>query len=346
MRLGIVGITGLVGEKIIESLKLLKVLDKCSTLRLFASEASKGRVYKIQNNDYVCEQFYSSDMKNLDYIILAVENDIARNIIEAKKLEKHNCVIIDNSSEYRMDADVPLIIPEINIKQIMDTKLNKCKQIIANPNCSTTMLAMLLAPLMKITSIEKVNVSTYQAASGAGKKGLDELLEQTKEYVNSKPLTTTFWKKQYIFNVFSHNSKIGENFYNQEEMKMVNETRKILSTPNLIINPTCIRVPTLTSHCLSVNVTFDRDVDMNAIYHQLQKFPGLVIEEDYKLNMFPEPIKTSNKTDISVGRIRPELDVNGMFNNKCWNFFISGDQLLKGAAYNSVQILKLMSDLQ
>lgn len=339
MRLGIVGITGLVGEKIIESLKLLKVLDKCSTLRLFASEGSKGRVYKIQNNDYVCEQFYSSDMKNLDYIILAVENDIARNIIEAKKLERHNCVIIDNSSEYRLDEDIPLIVPEINLSEINSS------QVIANPNCSTTMLVMLLAPLLKIESIRKVNVSTYQAASGAGKKGLDELLQQTKECVEGREITTDFWKKQYVFNVFSHNSKITDNYYNQEEMKMVQETKKILGNYQIIINPTCVRVPTLTSHCLSVNVEFNKGVEMYLIYEALDSFPGITIEENHFTNSFPEPVKTSNKTDIYVGRIRPELDSDEMFNYKSWNFFISGDQLLKGAAYNSVQILKHLINL-
>lgn len=336
MNLGIVGATGLVGEKILESLNLLNI--KYKSLRIFASEESKGCIYKIQNEEYICELFDLKVLNTFDYVILAVENDIARNIIEYKKMNKCNCIIIDNSSEYRMDKDIPLIVPEINRKI-----LNSNNKIIASPNCSTTMLVMLLAPLSNIANIKKVVVSTYQAASGAGKKGLNELLVQTKEYIEEKELTKDYWKKQYIFNVFSHNSKINENFYNQEEMKIINETRKILNNPKLIINPTCIRVPTLTSHCLSVNILFDKEVEFHQIYDKLNNFTGIKIEENHSTNKYPEAIDSNNKVDILIGRIRPELDEAGMFNYNSWNFFVSGDQLLKGAAYNSVQILKYMS---
>jgi aspartate-semialdehyde dehydrogenase len=146
------------------------------------------------------------------------------------------------------------------------------------------MLVMLLAPLLKIGTIKKVNVSTYQAASGAGKKGLDELLQQTKECVEGKEITTDFWKKQYVFNVFSHNSKITDNYYNQEEMKMVQETKKILNNYQILINPTCVRVPTLTSHCLSVNVEFKNDVELYNILDAIEKFPGLKIEDNILTN--------------------------------------------------------------
>ena len=334
LRLGIVGVTGLVGEKIIESLKLLNV--KYNYLGVFASKQSTGKVIKVNDEVFVIDNFELEYMKDYDYLILAVENDVARSIIEYKKLMKLSTVIIDNSSEYRLDEDIPLIVPEINISEV-----NK-SQVIANPNCSTTMLVMLLAPLSKLGTIKKVNVSTYQAASGAGKKGLDELLQQTKECVEGKEITTDFWKKQYVFNVFSHNSKITDNYYNQEEMKMVQETKKILNNYQMIINPTCVRVPTLTSHCLSVNVEFKSPIEMHLIYEALESFPGLVIEENHFTNSFPEPVKTSNKTDIYIGRIRPELNEDEMFNYKSWNFFVSGDQLLKGAAYNSVQILKYL----
>jgi len=334
MKLGIVGITGLVGEKIIESLKILNI--KYDELGLFASEASKGKIYKIDSKEYVIDVFQLEYMNRYDYLILAIENDIARKIIEYKKLSKSKTIIIDNSSEYRLDKDVPLIVPEIN------SHLIQTSEIISNPNCSTTMLVMLLAPLKGLAKFKKINVSTYQAASGAGKNGLNELLLQTKEVVegcNEQDLTKTFWKRQYIFNVFSHNSKITQTFYNEEEMKMINETRKILSLDRLIINPTCIRVPTLTSHCLSVNIEFESNVEFQTILDNLKLFPGIKVEDDHSNNSFPEPVKTTNQTEVMVGRIRPELDEDGMFNNKSWNFFISGDQLLKGAAFNSVQIL-------
>jgi aspartate-semialdehyde dehydrogenase len=279
--------------------------------------------------------FCPDDLIDFDFLILAVDNDIARNIIEYKKAKGFPVIIIDNSSEYRLDADIPLVIPEINSEMISKS------QIISNPNCTTTMLCMLLAPLLKIAGIKKVNVSTYQAASGAGKRGLGELMLQTKEHVGGGALTMDYWKKQYIFNVFSHNSKIGDNLYNQEEMKMINETYKILGT-KFIINPTCIRVPTLTSHCLSVNVEFVDDVVIDMIIKCLSEFPGLRIQDDIESSSFPEPVMTSGKTDVYVGRIRPELDLDGHANKKSYNFFVSGDQLLKGAAYNSVQILKAL----
>lgn len=335
MRLGIIGISGLVGEKILESFNILNI--KYKSLRIFASEVSKGKIIKFRNDDLICDVFNMDEISNFDVIILAVENEIARSIIEYKKLKNYKTIIIDNSSEYRLDNDIPLVVPEINKKLIPNN------QIIANPNCSTTMLVMLLAPLLKISDIHKVNVSTYQSASGAGKRGLEELLHQTKEIVEGKELTNDYWKKQYIFNVFSHNSGITSNYYNHEEMKMVNETQKILNK-KFIINPTCVRVPTLTSHCLSVNVEFKNDVEIYNILNEIEKFPGLKIEDDTSTNSFPEPVKTSNKIDIYVGRIRPELTEEGMFNYKSYNFFISGDQLLKGAAYNSVQILKYIID--
>ena len=337
MRLGIVGITGLVGQKIIESLKLLNI--RYSTLGLYASQSSKGKILKIGNTEHVIDVFTMEAINHYDYLILAVENDIAKNIIEYKKLYKFKTIIIDNSSEYRLDKDIPLVVPEIN------SNLISTSEIIANPNCSTTMLVMLLAPLKGLAKFKKINVSTYQAASGAGISGLNELIQQTNQYATQTPLTTSFWKRQYIFNVFSHNSKIEQNFYNQEEMKMINETRKILSMDKLIINPTCVRVPTLTSHCLSVNIEFDTPVEFQLILDNLNMFPGLKVEDDHSNNSFPEPVKTTNTTDVMVGRIRPELDEDGMFNYKSWNFFISGDQLLKGAAYNSVQILDKLINL-
>jgi aspartate-semialdehyde dehydrogenase len=335
MRLGIIGVSGLVGEKILESLNLLNI--KYKSLRIFASEVSKGKIFKFRNDTLICDVFNLDDLSDFDVVILAVENDIAKNIIEYKKLKKFNTIIIDNSSEYRLDNDIPLIVPEIN------QQLIKNNEVISNPNCSTTMLVMLLAPLLKLSDIHKVNVSTYQAASGAGKKGLDELLLQTKEIVEGESLTKDYWKKEYVFNVFSHNSRITSNYYNQEEMKMVNETHKILNK-KFIINPTCVRVPTLTSHCLSVNIEFKNEVELYNILDEIERFPGLKIEDNILTNSFPEPVKTSNKTDIYVGRIRPELSEDGMFNYKSYNFFISGDQLLKGAAYNSVQILKHIMD--
>jgi aspartate-semialdehyde dehydrogenase len=197
---------------------------------------------------------------------------------------------------------------------------------------------MCLKPLLDLAKIKKIIVSTYQAASGAGYRGLQELEIQTREInnklSNDEKLTQDFWKKQYVYNVFSHNSKINQdNLYNEEELKLINETKKILQI-NPKITATCIRVPTLRSHCISAHIEFDKELDKKQIIDRLEMFTGIKILDDVCFNQFPEPIITSDKTDVYIGRIRSDID-----DKTCWNFFISGDQLLKGAGYNSVQIL-------
>jgi len=325
--IGIVGISGLVGQNILTSLDMLDI--EFNELHLFGF-STVGNFIKFRDTEYIIKLFDNTYLDSLDYVILAVDNHLAKTIIEHHKLNKCRSIIIDNSSEYRLDTQVPLVVPEINAHEI-----NSFHKIIANPNCTTSMLVMLLKPLMCLSSIDKVIVSTYQAASGAGIVGLEELITQTKEYSGSKQLTTDFWKKQYVFNVFSHNSKIDSvTKYNQEELKMINETVKILDAP-IKINPTCVRVPTLRSHCLSVNVQFIDKLNYSDIIEALEKFDGIKIINQEETNTFPEPVFTSGKPEIFIGRIRPEID-----NLTNWSFFISGDQLLKGAAYNSVQILK------
>jgi aspartate-semialdehyde dehydrogenase len=328
MKVGIVGVTGLVGIEILRSIELLSLIDH--EYYLFSSKCSAGKIMKLFNKEHIVKEWKNECLFDIDYCIIAVDNLIAKNIITYSKTHKSNCVIIDNSSEFRMDKDVPLIVPEINMHSV-----KSYHKIIANPNCTTTMLVMLLNPIIKCGKIKKVIVSTYQASSGAGKMGYDELITQTDEISKDKPLTTDFWKKQYVYNVFSHNSSIDlDTLYNKEELKMINETKKILCE-NITIVPTCIRVPVLRCHCLSVNVQFDREVKRDDIIESIKKINGIKIMEDIKSNSFPEPVLLSGKIDIFVGRIRPDID-----DNSSWNFWVCGDQLLKGAAYNSVQILR------
>ena len=329
MKLGIIGVSGLVGENVLTSLNLLDI--KYDELYLFGSVTGK-RVYNMVEYDIMI--FENHYLNELDYIILCVDNNVAKEIIEYHLANNCTSVIIDNSSEFRLHDNIPLVIPEVNC-HLLDSK----PKIIANPNCSTTLLVMLLFPLTELAKINKVVISTYQAASGAGKKGYDELVQQVFDYSLGDKLTTNFWNKQYLFNVFSHNSDIDEHTkYNMEEMKIVNETCKILD--NMIrINPTCIRVPTLRSHCLSVNIQFDKELNSIDIVNKLEGFPGITVLDNTVENKFPEPIIASKKTDIFVGRIRPESGPN-YTDLSNWSFFISGDQLLKGASYNAVQILQ------
>jgi aspartate-semialdehyde dehydrogenase len=232
-----------------------------------------------------------------------------------------------------MNPTVPLVIPEINFGDVIKYKSN----VISNPNCSTIILAMLLNPFINSNNkIKRIVVSTYQAASGAGKVGLDELIIQTDQYINNEDLTTNFWKQQYVFNTFVHNSLIDPNGYCQEENKLINETRKIFNT-DIKISPTCIRVPVLRSHCESVNIEFENEIDYVTINNLIQKEEStLQLVNDVYNHKFPSSISTNNSHIVQVGHIRPDYSLD---KNIGWNFWISGDQLLRGAAYNAYLIM-------
>lgn len=328
-KIGIIGVNGLVGKAILESIKILNLEN--NDYIFYGS--SDGEIFF--NGIQKVHQFHLEILNNLNFAILAVDNTVSKEIYEYIYKNKLKINVIDNSSEFRLCQKVPLCIPEINYHTLNNIENT---QFISNPNCVTTIMCMVLKPLLDLSQINRIVCSTYQAASGAGYKGLEELKLQTKQISNNNLdyLTMDFWKKQYVYNVFSHNSKMTSNGYNEEEMKLVNEINKILELKCDII-PTCVRVPTLRSHCVSMNVEFKNKLNKEDILKSLNKFKGLTILDNPEQNEFPEPIITSGKTDIYVGRIRSDLN-----NNKCWNFFISGDQLLKGAGYNSVQILKLL----
>lgn len=334
INIGIVGINGLVGKAIIQSLEIFEYDD--SDKYCFYFYGTQEGMIKFNQFDKQIRKYNHNHLHLLDYCILSVDNNVAKEIYEYCRDNRLKITIIDNSSEYRLHKDVSLCIPEINSDKI--NQIKNLPYLISNPNCVTTLLCMCLKPLLDLAEIKKIIVSTYQAASGAGYRGLQELETQTKEVSNklsnSNNLTKDFWKKQYVYNIFSHNSKLNENnLYNEEELKLVNETKKILQI-NPKITATCIRVPTLRSHCISAHIEFDKELDKTDIINKLEMFTGIKILDDVNLNQFPEPIITSNKTDVYVGRIRSDID-----DKTCWNFFISGDQLLKGAGYNSVQIL-------
>lgn len=328
-KIGIIGVNGLVGKAILDSIRLLNLQNHSYVFY----GSSDGEIFF--NGIQKVHKFSLMALNDLDYAILAVDNSIAREIYEYVHTNNLKVNVIDNSSEFRLYKNVPLCIPEINSYTLKGNKF------ISNPNCVTTIMCMVLKPLLKLSQINRIVCSTYQAASGAGYKGLEELQLQTKQISDTNSvnfLTKDFWKKQYVYNVFSHNSQMTPSGYNEEEMKLVNETKKILDLDCDIV-PTCIRVPTLRSHCVSMNVEFDDELNKEDILNVLNEFPGIKVLDNSDQNEFPEPILTSGKTDIYVGRIRPDLN-----NKKCWNFFISGDQLLKGAGYNSVQILKQLME--
>jgi aspartate-semialdehyde dehydrogenase len=328
--IGVIGVNGLVGQSIIDSINRLDLTH----YNYYFYGTTEGHI--IFNNIYHdIKKFNVHHLDKLHYVILATDNNISKEIYNYCMDLDVPITIIDNSSEFRLKDNIPLCIPEINSEQLNYLNYSyPATKLIANPNCVTTLMCMVLKPLMNLGNIHRIVASTYQAASGAGYKGLDELKIQTKQIVSGEDLTTNFWNRQYVYNVFSHNSLIDrETLFNEEELKLVNETKKILNI-NPKITATCIRVPTLRSHCISLNVEFDRALNENDIINELIQFPGVTVCNNLIDNQFPEPINTSGKTDVYVGRIRSDIG-----DKTCWNFFISGDQLLKGAGYNSVQIL-------
>ena len=342
-KIGIVGATGIVGQEII---KLFEKDDNINEyqIKLYASEKSKGKKILLNDNNLFVDTTENIINDNLDYIFLVSSSTISKEITQ--KLSNSNIIFIDNSSAFRLEKDVSLIVPEINLSDYILKKNNNKSLIISNPNCCTVILCMLLYPLSKLSKLKQIDVCTYQSASGSGIEGLNELLLQNLEYgenqkSNNKEinLTKNYWNKQYIFNVFPHNTSINEsNLMNDEENKIILETQKILNDDDLLINPTCIRVPTLRSHCEAVTVYFEQEHYKNEIEEIINRSPGI------KLVEYCDTLTSSEKNDVYVSRIRPNpiclknKDINDKFNS--WNFFISGDQLLKGAALNAFQIFK------
>ena len=319
MNIGIFGATGLVGQ---EFLKLLENKNKVTynSIRLFASESSIGKHIVFNNFRLLIEKYDESVFKELNVVILCTGTEVSKHIVPMAL--RNNCFIIDNSSAFRMNLNVPLVIPEINRDLISSS------QLIANPNCCTALLCMVLHPLNELNKIKRVIVSTYQSASGAGQKGLDELSNPSTEF--------PVFGRQYMYNVFSHNSEVNkETGYNDEETKIMEETKKILNS-DLNISATCVRVPVLRAHSESVNIEFENPICLEDVRFTLKKTEGVKLEDDQYLNQFPEPIKVENKDDVMVGRVRYDLSDK---TNKTINLFLCGDQLLKGAALNAYQIL-------
>jgi aspartate-semialdehyde dehydrogenase len=320
MRIGIIGATGVVGE---EFIRLINERNfNFTSIKLFASEKSVGKKYKIKGNEYIVEIFNKNYLSDINLLFLFVSKELSLEI--GKLAHNYNCKIIDNSSAFR--SSHPLIIPEISC----DKKSN----IIANPNCSTILLCMVLYPLYKISKIKKLVVTTFQAVSGAGINGINELKEQIKNVNDNLEIKPKYFQSQCVNNVFSHDTDIDMiTGNNEEEDKIINETRKILGDNNIDISATCVRVPVFRSHCESVNITFENAIEKDTIIKTLSNFPGVKILNDDINNKFPEPIISENKDDIYVGRIR--INKN---DDKNINLFLSGDQVRKGAALNAIQI--------
>lgn len=323
-RVAIVGATGAVGE---EMRKILEERDfPVSSLKLLASHRSKGKRLNFKGEEILVEELKENSFKDVDMALFSAGASISREF--APLAAKNDCIVIDNSSAFRMEKDVPLVVPEVNPED-----LKNHQGIIANPNCSTIQMVVVLKPLHDNFNLKRVVVTTFQSVSGTGKKAIQELYEQSKDFLEGKPLKKNVYPHQIAFNVLPHIDVFLENAYTKEEMKLVNETRKIMHLPELKITATCVRVPVFISHSESVNIETEKEISAEKAREVLSSAPGIKVEDNPSENLYPLPIRAAGKDYTYVGRIRKDESIeNGL------NLWIVSDNLRKGAALNAVQI--------
>ena len=330
----ILGATGAVGQEFLNLIEERKF--PFANLKMLASKRSAGKKIQFMGKEYTVEEATTESFKDVDIALFAggsASKEFAPAAVKA------GAVVIDNSSTFRMDPEVPLVVPEVNPEAIAQHK-----GIIANPNCSTIIMVMALKPLYDIAKIKRVVVSTYQAVSGGGKEAMAELEQQVQDIVAGKPVTANILpgaalKKHYqiAFNLLPQIDVFKENLYTKEEMKMIDETKKIMSDNDMRITATTIRVPVYRSHAESVNIEFVDEVSEDAARKALAAFPGVEVVDNPDEQLYPQPLETSGKNDVAVGRLRKDYSVDHGL-----NLWVCGDQIRKGAALNALQIAEYM----
>ncbi len=324
LNVAVVGATGAVGVEMIKTLERRNFPVR--KLTLLASARSVGKTLKFKGENIPVQELKKDSFKGIDIALFSAGGSISKEY--APISAKDGCVVVDNSSAFRMDENVPLVVPEINAA---DVKLHK--GIIANPNCTTAITLMALYPLHKAFFVKRIFASSYQAVSGTGAKAIEELRRQVKQIVNGEPVTIDVYPYQIAFNVLPHIDVFLPNGYTKEEMKMENEGRKIMHHPSFKASVTCVRVPVYRSHSVAVSAELEKPVTVESAREVLSKAPGLDLVDDPANKRYPMPLFTSEKDNCEVGRIRKDCAFD---NGIC--FWVSGDQLLKGAALNAVQI--------
>jgi aspartate-semialdehyde dehydrogenase len=330
VNVAIVGATGAVGQEFLTVLAERKFPIK--NLKLLASARSAGKTETFAGQTYTVEALTHDSFDGVQIAFFSAGGSISKEF--APSAVKAGAVVVDNTSAFRMKDGIPLVVPEVNPEQI-----HKHAGLIANPNCSTIIMNVPVWPLHKVNRVKRLIVSTYQAVSGAGAWGLYELDAQIKSYAAGREVKKEKFPHQILHNVFSHNSKVGENGYNEEENKMVNETRKIFGDPRMMISATCVRVPVPRAHSESINLEFERPMSVQQVRDILARAPGVTIIDNPEANYFPMPLEASGQDNVLVGRIRQDMsreDGRGI------DLFVSGDQIRKGAATNAVQIAETL----
>lgn len=327
MKVAIVGASGAVGQEFLSVLEERNFpLDE---LVLFGSSRSAGKEYTFKGKKLVVKELkHNDDFKDIDIALTSAGGSTSKEFAET--ITKHGAVMIDNSSAFRMDEDVPLVVPEVNA----EAAKNRPRNIIANPNCTTIQMVVCLKPLEDISHIKKVHVATYQAASGAGAAGMDELVEQTKQLVNGEEPTIKKFAHQLAYNIIPQVDVFTDNDYTKEEMKMYNETRKIMSS-DVSVSSTCVRIPVMRNHSEAIWIETEKPISVEEAKKAFKTAPGVTLYEDG--TTYPMPLGSAAEDDIFVGRVREDLaNENGL------TFWCVGDQIKKGAALNAVQIAEYL----
>ncbi|NES95986.1 MAG: aspartate-semialdehyde dehydrogenase [Desertifilum sp. SIO1I2] len=327
-KVAILGATGAVGTELLELLAARQF--PLADLKLLASPRSAGKTLTFQGEELPVETVSEDCFKDIDIVLASAGASTSK--VWASKAVEAGAVVVDNSSAFRMNPQVPLVVPEVNPEAA-----DQHQGIIANPNCTTILMSVAIWPLHRVQPIQRIVVATYQSASGAGARAMEEVKHQAQAILNGAEPQMEAFPYPLAFNLFPHNSKLTEQGYCEEEMKMLNETRKIFGTVDLRITATCVRVPVLRAHSEAVNLEFSEPFSPQQAREILRSAPGVKLVEDWQANYFPMPIDATGEDDVLVGRIRQDLS------HPCGlELWLCGDQIRKGAALNAVQIAELL----
>jgi len=326
----VAGATGAVG---IEMIKTLEQRDfPVKNLRLLASSRSVGKKLTYKDTEIAVEELTEKSFKDIDIALFSAGGGISKQF--RKSVVDSGAVMIDNSSAFRMDDDVPLVIPEVNPEDVQ-----KHNGVIANPNCSTIIMLVAVAPLHRAKGLKRLVAATYQATSGAGAKGMDELDVQTRQILAKEDINPQAFAHRIAFNLIPHIDSFYDNGYTKEELKMLFESRKMLHLPDLMVSCTCVRVPVMRAHSEALNLEFEHGITPAEAREILVNSPGVTVVDDPSNNVYPMPVDATNQDNILVGRIRQDISRN---DKRGLDIFVAGDQILKGAALNAVQIAELL----
>ena len=327
----IAGVTGAVGQ---EFLRLLEQRNfPARSYKFLASARSAGKKLSFAGQEYTIEELSDESFGDVDIALFSAGGSVSKRF--ARVAAAAGTVVVDNSSAFRMEPEVPLVIPEINPEAVQQHK-----GIIANPNCSTIIGVLPVWPLHRANPVQRMMVSTYQAASGAGWQAMEELKNQSRDVLEGREPQPKIFTYPCAFNCFSHNSTVGKNGYNVEEMKLVHETHKIFNDDSIAIAATCVRVPVFRAHCESISLEFENPITPEEVVDLLLQAPGVQIIDDAENNRFPMPLDATGQDDVFVGRIRQDISLP---DNRGICLWVAGDQIRKGAALNAVQIAELIA---